>query len=175
MKKLVSITLLLLASSSVAYANSSNTNGFDASNRAEFSGYQSYSQNNYSNGDNYHINGVKCPVPTMYFGGNASHADYTGHDPQQVGIALGVQIPLFTGRCDDAANAELRMMEWRLQDAQLATKNALEQAAENHKREKIRLCVGLMEKGFELPDNYCDGVTKARSNPDVISAIYGNK
>ncbi len=152
-----------------------NSQGFDASNRAEFSGYQSYSQNNYSNGDNYQINGVKCPVPTLYLGGNASNADYKHSSPKQQGIALGVQIPLFTGRCDDAANAELRMMQWRLQDAQLAAKNALEQAAANHERDRIRLCAGLMEKGYELPDSYCDGVTKVRSDPDVINALYNSK
>ena len=165
MKKLVSMTLLLLASSSVVFANGSNTNGFDASNQAEFSGYQTYSQNNYSEGDHYIINDVKCPTPTLFFGGNAQRSIYKNSDPKNVSVAIGLQIPLFTGRCEDAANLEIRKMEWKLIDSQQV---AIERQ-EMHNLEKAQVCAFMVEKGFEPPENYCQDVRRVAMNEDLES------
>ncbi len=162
------IISLMLANAAFASDSPVVGNGFDASNRAEFTGHQSYSQNNYSNGDNYNINGVKCPVPTLYLGGNASNGDYNNYSPKQQGIALGIQIPLFTGRCDDAANAELRTMEWRLQDAQLIAARK----AQQHQVDLMRICAGLMEKGYELPDEYCQGVEKVFTEASMSDQLF---
>ena len=168
MKKLVSITLLLLASSSVAYANSSNTNGFDASNQAEFSGYQTYSQNNYSDGDHYIINGVQCPTPTLYFGGNAQKSVYKHSDPKNLSLAMGVQIPLFTDRCEDAAKLEIRKMQWHLVDSQqiAAERQAM------HDLEKAQVCAFMDEKGYEIPDDYCRSVVKTRTSDVLLTDTF---
>ena len=162
------IITLVLANAAFASNPPVVGNGFDASNRAEFSGHQNYTQTNYSNGDNYRINDVTCPVPTLFMGGNGSHTDYRGHDPQSYGLTVGIQIPLFTDRCEDAANAELKKMHWHLQDAQVVAARQ----AQQHQVDLMRICAGLMEKGYEIPDDYCRGVTKIEKDALITDAIF---
>ena len=159
MRKLAMLVLCSAFSANFAFANgslNSTQDSFDANNEASFSGYQSYTQNNYSDGESYRINGVKCPVPTMVFGGNAAKTDVQGHDPSNFGISVGVQIPLFTGRCEDAANVELRKMQWQLQDANRTSM----QRQEIHDLEKAQMCAMMMDKGFQPPREFCADVTR---------------
>ena len=161
--------LILGCSACFAYASgNSSTGSFDANNEAQFSGYQSYTQNNYTNGDNYRINNVTCPVPTMFVGGNGAHNDYKGHDPQSFGVSVGVTIPLFTDRCQDAANAELKKMQWHLQDAKVLT----ERRAEQHKVDLMRICVDLMEKGYEMSEQYCQGVEQVFTPATMTEQLF---
>ncbi len=159
MKRLATLIVSLLMASTAFASGDQATNGFDANNQAEFSGSQQYTQNNYSNGDNYRINDVVCPVPTMFVGGNSSYSHYDGQDPQTFGVNVGVSIPLFTKRCEDAANAELKKMHWHLQDAQVVAARQ----AQQHKVDLMRICAGLMEKGYEMPDEYCQGVERVHT------------
>ena len=170
MRKAAILVLSTALSANFAFANgglNSTNDSFDANNEASFSGYQSYTQNNYSDGESYRINGVKCPVPTMVFGGNAAKTDIPGHDPSNFGISLGVQIPLFTGRCEDAADAELRKMQWQLVDAEQA---AL-QKQEMHEMEKLRMCAFMVDQGFAPPDDLCSEIQKITTSED-LQAVF---
>lgn len=170
MRKLAILALSSLLSANLAFAGSLNstTDSFDANNEASFSGYQSYTQNNYSDGESYRINGVKCPVPTMVFGANAAGTDVNGHDPRNYGATIGIQIPLFTGRCEDAANAELKGMQWKLLDAQ---QDAIRKQ-ELHDLEKMKICGFMIGKGFELPTEYCNGLEQVKSTAYLDTEIY---
>ena len=150
------ITLLLANAALASTGPNVDQKGFDASNRAEFAGYQSYSQNNYSDSDNYMINGIKCPVPTVVFGGNAQRSIYEHQSPENLGLSIGLQIPLGTSRCKDAANLEIRKMEWDLMDAK---QDALLKQ-ERHEMETAKLCAVMMKQGFAPPDAYCQDVKK---------------
>ena len=159
---------LLLANAAMASDPVVSQKGFDASNSAEFAGYQSYSQNNYSDSDNYRINGVKCPVPTLVFGGNAQRSIYNHSTPENLGINIGVQIPLGTSRCEDAAAAELRKMQWALVDAeQLAL-----QREEMHQLEKAKICALMLSKGFETDLDFCSIVEKIPTNAVLTDTLY---
>ena len=173
MKARTFLLLLVFGALPVFASNgpTSTSNGFDANNQAEFSGYQNYTQNNYSDGDHYRINGVKCPVPTMFVGGNAQKSIYEDTDPKNLGLAVGVQIPLFTGRCESAAKLEIRKMQWSLQDAE--HRSQIED--ERHRLEKAKLCAILMQQGYKLSNKLCKDVrrdTSSRSLQQMTDQLF---
>lgn len=65
--------------------------------------------------DSYQIEDVRCPVPTMGFVGGANKVD-NRNKTEQFHIGIGINIPLFTKKCDQAVRLKLRKMEFDLQD-----------------------------------------------------------
>lgn len=96
----------------------------------------------------YRIEDVRCPVTTIGLVGGFNNVN-GGSDVNQANVGIGVNIPIFTGKCEKAATLKLKKIQFDLNDRE----RILKMKEQAHKIKIIDACEKLklvMSECYEI-------------------------